>query len=352
MVRVGIVGMGWIGKIHAKWAQTIKECQLIAVADVDERVLENAKQQYSVDGYRDYRRLLERKDIDAVYVATPVATHFQIVKDSLEAGKHVLCEKPVVLTPEEANSLRKFVKDARTKFMVNFPERYAISGQEAKLAVDQGLIGQVLYVRGNFRFFAKRHLEKHGGWMFNRTEGGGLILETSVHLWDAIRYWTGQEVLNVMCVAHETKFDEYVVEDNVAAVARLDGGAIACVDLSSSLPEGASTDKRFEIIGDKGCIYIDEYRSFLMIHSEIGYETSPEEFVKGMVYPEVLWHSKIEGGGGISRLQKAFVRCIEEDLEPSPSVEDGIRACEIAWAALKSLTTGRPEPVIHGGSGK
>jgi predicted dehydrogenase len=343
---VGIVGMGWMGKIHARWTKTIDGCELVAIVEKNKEVLDKFKSEYSIDGYSDYREMLGRKDVDAVYIVTPLTTHFQIAKESLDAGKHVLCEKPLVLKPEEANELRKLVLKSNKKFMVDFPIRYTISGQEAKLAIEQGLIGEILYLRGNFRFFMKKHAEKHGEWAFNREQGGGLIIEASVHLWDAVRYYTGKEIIDVVCIAHENEVKGMPLEDNTVAIANLEGGGITCIDLSGSLPLDSPTDKRFEIIGDKGSIYIDEFHNYLTINSEIGYETNPEDIVKGMTYPDVLWHSKIEGG--VNRLQREFIKCIKEDIEPSPGVEDGARACEISWAALKSLSSKKLEIVHYG----
>ena len=346
MVNIAIIGMGWIGKIHAKWSRQIENCNLIAICDSNEDVLKQYGKEYNCDIYTDYNEILARKDIDAVYITTPVSSHYDIAAASLNSGKHVFCEKPMVMNQQQADSLRSLVRKTRLKFQLDFVERFCISSQEAKLIIDNGEIGKINYIRGNFRWFMKNHLAKHGEWAFDRSKSGGILLEASVHLWDAIRYWTGREIIDVVCVAHENIVNGKPLEDNCAAIANLEGGAIACIDLSGSMPLNSPTDLRFEILGDRGNIYIDEYRSYLAVNSEIGHETNPEDVVTGLTYPDVLWHSKIEGG--VLRSQREFIRCITNDIEPSPGVDDGARACEISWAALKSMYSKKMEAVHYG----
>ena len=307
----------------------------------------NAGKEYGVRGYSDYRKLLENPEIEAVYITTPPKFHYQIVVDAVKAGKHVLCEKPLALSQEEVNLLREIVGSSDSKFIICFPERFAISSQEAKEIVEEGAIGKILYVRGNFRFTMKQHHEMHGGWVFDRSQGGGLILEASVHLWDFIRWITGEEVTKVLAVAHEYPVKNSALEDNFATVACLDEGSIACIDMSSSFPPDSATDKRFEIIGSKGFIYIDEFRNYMTISSEVGIDANPGMVVKGLTHKDFMWHSRI--AGGVRRLQEYFVKCIEKNLEPAPGVEDGARACEITWAIMKSLETGKLEEVRYGG---
>jgi len=345
-IGVGIIGMGWMGKIHAKLASTVDHCQLLAVCDTDRQNLESLKERFQVDIYTDYRRLLEREDIDAVYLVTPPTVRLPIIKDCVEAKKDLLCVKPLAVTAEELASIRDVLNSSEIRFMMCFPERFAVSFQEAKDIVDQGLIGSIEYVRANFRFSMKKHGDFHGGWVFDRRTGGGLILESSVHLWDAVRWITGSEVTEVIGLAKVANGYEKEFENNFVAVARLQSDALICIDMSGSLPTDTPTDKRFEILGTEGCIYVDEFRNFLTVNSERGVEANPGDFVKGMTHPDVMWHSRIEGG--VKRLQREFIRCILEDRQPAPGAQDGARATEITLAIIRSLTSKVMEQVSYG----
>jgi predicted dehydrogenase len=345
-VGVGIIGLGWMGRIHAKLSLLNEDAHLIAVCDTDGRRLESCMQTFQTDGYHDYRALLDRKDIDAIFLVTPPTVRFPILRDCVEAGKDILCEKPLAITTEELGAIRGLLQKNGIRFMICFPERFAISFQEAKDLVDQGLIGSIDYIRANFRFSMKKHGDLHGGWVFNRQLGGGLIVESSVHLWDAIRWMTGKEVTQVLGLAHEVCGQGSVFEDNFVAVANLEGATLACVDMSGSLPVDTPTDKRFEILGSAGCIYVDEFRHFLMVNTEKGVEANPGDFVKGMTHPDIMWHSHIEGG--VKRLQKEFLRCVLEDRPPRPGLEDGARATEITLAVVRSLSSKKMETVHYG----
>ena len=347
MINIGIVGLGWMGRIHFRLLESNKSARVVAVADRSEQALDAVVQENDVDGYTDHRDMLERKDLDAVIVATPATSHYAIVRDCIRAEKHILCEKPLAMNRKEVNSIRDMVKKSGLKFMVNFPQRYAVSTEEAKYQMALGLLGPVDYIRGNFRFSMKKHGETHGGWVFDRDQAGGLILESSVHLWDTVRYLTEQEVVEVIAVAHEVNVNNKPLEDNFVAIAYMDGGGIAAIDMSGSLPLNTPTDKRFELIGKVGCAYIDDFRHYISFNSEKGIEANPGEQVTGLTYPDVMWHSQIEGG--VKRVHREFIRCLRENDEPSPGVEDGARACEITWAVMDSLKSKRLERVQYGG---
>jgi predicted dehydrogenase len=128
-IGIGIIGLGWMGQIHAKLAVLIEGCALRGICDVDPRRLEQARLSFQVDGYSDYRALLERSDIEAIYLVTPPAVRYTILKDCVQAGKHILCEKPLAISVEELASIRSLLGTGKTRFMMCFPERFAVSFQ-------------------------------------------------------------------------------------------------------------------------------------------------------------------------------------------------------------------------------
>jgi predicted dehydrogenase len=343
MVRIGIIGLGWMGQLHAKYLQHIRGAKLVAVCDTNEQVLKEVANQFEVKAFKTYQQLIAASEVDAVYIVTPQKYHYAIMKDAIHAGKHILCEKPLALTREEIASLRRLAPQSKGKIIINFPERFVVSTQEAVQLIEEGVVGKIQMVRTNFRFSMKNHHETHGEWVFDRDQGGGLILESSVHLWDMVRWVTKDEVVKISAVeyAHPNKN----FETSFAAIGYLEGGGIVIVDMSGWLPKDSATDKRMEIIGEHGSIYIDEFRNFLTLQSEKGIENNPGMVTTGMTHKDLMWHSTIEGG--VKRLSQYFVDCIEQGVTPHPTLEDGARATEITWGILESLESGKMEEIQY-----
>lgn len=345
-VKIGIIGLGWMGRLHAKYLQKVRGAKLIAVCDRDEKRVADIKSLYGVDGYTDHTQMLARPDVDAVFIVVPQQYHYEIARDCVAAHKHILCEKPLGLTREEIAGMRAMGRGYDKKFMVDFPERFTVSCQEAMQVIEDGHVGRIDFIRGNFRFSMKNHDTTHGLWVFDRKQGGGLILESSVHMWDMVRHISGSEITSISAVAREYTVGDSILEDNFVAVGYLDNGGICCIDMSGSLPKNASCDKRFEIIGSEGMVYVDEFRNFMTVQSEKPVENNPEMYAEGLTYKDLMWHSEIEGG--VKRLQQHFVDTIEQDLPAEPGVEDGCRATEITWAIIDALKSGRMEVVRYG----
>lgn len=344
MVRVGIIGLGWMGQLHAGYLKHVRGASLTAVCDRDQNVLTVVANTHGVLPFTEYKDLIACEEVDAIYIVTPQKYHYEIMIEALASGKHILCEKPLALTRDEISSLRDLAKKCKAKIIVDFPERFVISTQESVDLIEQGAVGDIQFIRANFRFSMKNHHQTHGAWVFDRSQGGGLILESSVHLWDMIRWVSKQEIVSVSAVAHNHKDGQF--EDCFAAIAYLDKGGIVMVDMSGWLPKESATDKRMEIIGSDGAVYIDEFRNVLTIHSEKGVENNPGMITTGMTHKDLLWHSSIEGG--VKRLNQYFIDCINDDVTVHPNIEDGARATEITWAILASLKSGKMEMVEYG----
>ena len=347
MVNIGIIGLGWMGQLHAKYLQHVRGARLAAVCDMDEQRAQAVSQQYGVAAYTDYEKMLESDVVDAVYIVVPQQYHYKVACHCIEAHKHILCEKPLGLNRSELSSLREKLSGYDRKFLVDFPERFTVSCQEAMVEIGAGHVGRIDFMRGNFRFSMKNHDKTPRCLGIRPGYRRRFDLESSVHMWDMVRHVTGCEVTQISAVAHEYNIDNRALEDNFVAIGQLDNGGIVCIDMSGSLPTNAPTDKRFEVIGSEGMVYIDEFRNLLTVMSEQPVENNPGMFAQGMTYKDLLWHSEI--AGGVMRLQQHFVDVIEHDLPSIPGFEDGCRATEITWAILESLNSGKTEKVRYDG---
>src|SRR5882762_1680206 len=152
-IRIGVVGVGGMGTGHVgslvKKAEA-ENIQVIAVCDVYQRRVNRAKEICKGDGYGDYRRLLERKDIDAVLIATPDHWHSKLSIDSMEAGKHVYCEKPMTHTVEQAIEVRDAVKRLKKIFQVGPNGTASDSYWKARTGIAAGRIGKPTWAHGSY----------------------------------------------------------------------------------------------------------------------------------------------------------------------------------------------------------
>jgi len=192
-VRIGMIGVSGRGSLARHWHQPNGKSIVVAGADLYDKFLADFRKSYgqSIFTTRDYRQLLERKDIDAIAVTTPDHCHEEHAVAALEAGKHVFCEKPLAITTEGCDRILKAWKSSGKQLMVGFCMRYMNIFRTMKEIVDAGTIGEIKAVW-------VRHFVGTGGrwyfhdWHANRKTATGLLLQKASHDIDMIHWITGQ----------------------------------------------------------------------------------------------------------------------------------------------------------------
>ncbi|MEN6535721.1 MAG: Gfo/Idh/MocA family oxidoreductase [Bryobacteraceae bacterium] len=187
-VSVACIGVGVRGSFLLQQMMKVPAVRIAAICDVSPAALKAAVEAVEASGpkpatYDDYRKMLdERKDIDAVVIATPVPTHATIAVACLQAGKHVYCEKPMGRTPEECRTLVKAAQSAKGIFQVGFQLRHDPNRHAAMDFVHRGGIGDVLFLQG---YRHTRDLSaRASAWYFDRTLSGDIIVEQACHILD------------------------------------------------------------------------------------------------------------------------------------------------------------------------
>ena len=203
----------------------------VAVCDPDEANLRQAvsASRDKPQTARDYRAVLARKDVQAVLVATPLHTHFPIVRDALLAGKHVHCEPPLVFKPEEVEALREAASRADQIVQVGFQRRYSKFYQTAKQMVSKGFLGDVTNIQAQWHRAPERSLDparpKEANWRYFREFSGGLTAELGSHQIDIASWMFNDQPEFVTGVgALDWKKDGRDVYDNVALIFRYPEG--------------------------------------------------------------------------------------------------------------------------------
>lgn len=235
------VQFGWIGpgsrgyRLLSRHAQHIPHGQCVAVCDIYKPNLDQAVELFGgkVSGYTDYRELLDDSSVEAVFITTPLYLHYPVMRDALEAGKHVFCEKSLVFTPEEIHGLRALHEQKpELVIQVGLQRRYSDFYKTAKELVDKGVIGDITHIQAQWhrnkswrRKVPNPSMEEQINWRMYRKFSGGLCAELMSHQVDVADWMIGSHPEKVMGVGGIDYWkDGRDIYDNIQLVFEYPGG--------------------------------------------------------------------------------------------------------------------------------
>ena len=324
-IRVGIVGVGRIGRMHAGIvAHQLPQARLTAVYDVATSVAEDVASQLGTVSTATVDDLIDT--VDAVAICTATGTHLDIIERCARAGKAVLCEKPVASTIADIDLAAAAVEASGIPFMVGFNRRFDPSHQAVRDAVAAGTVGRTLLAHIVSRDPAPPPLEYIRG-------GGGLFLDMTIHDFDMARYLIASPVVRVMAQGGA------LIDPRVAAEGDIDvaltvlthaDGTITTIDNSRQAPYGY--DQRLEVLGTLGMVQSENVRiNQSRVSDAAGVHVQPLQNFFIERYTEAYL-----------REWQAFLHYITEGGPSPASVADGRAAAELGEAAWTSLRTGTP----------
>jgi len=341
MVNWGVIGAGGIAR-----RRTIPEgiipaenSKLIAVMDTDKKVAEEVAKEYNVKAYFREKDLIRDKNVDAVYIATPVYLHYKQTIIALEAGKNVLCEKPMALTVKDCEKMIKTAEKYKKKLAIGYFMRFHAYHQSFKEMVKNGDLGKIVLARGQLSCWYPRI---EGAWRQSpKLGGGGSLIDMGNHCLDTLEYILDSRVKELSCFTGSLVQD-YPVEDSALLSVKFANGALGVVDTFFSIPDNSSRN-RLEIYGSRGSILAEGTigqmptgKATAYLEKETrGYaaeqkreESTAEEITPGLV-------------NGYQREIEVFAEAIEKDSKPPISGEDGLWSQKVVLAAYKSAKTGK-----------
>lgn len=345
-VKVGIIGSGLIARLaHAPGYQNAG-AEIVATADiVGERAKKLAEDFSIAHTFTDYRDLLARPDIEAVSVCVPNHLHKEVTIAALQAGKHVLCEKPMAMTVQEAKDMLQASQKAGKILMLGFNNRFRSDVQRLKKAIDRGELGEIYYAKTGY---IRRRGTPFGWFTVKEESGGGPVIDLGVHVIDMTRYLMGNpKPVSVMAATyqkfgHYTLMDtdawcssdvkegrrsgeEFDVEDLATALIRFDNGATIVVEASWASNIGERDSVYASLCGDKA-----------------GAQLTPEL----TVFSEqdgMLTDKKINTVAKNSHAEevKHFVACVKDGTTPISTAQHGVEIQQILNAIYESAKLGR-----------
>lgn len=256
-MKFGLIGGGMAGPLSAGALNDIKEAELVAFADIKEDVCKNFCKKYNIkDWYTDYKEILQRDDIDAVYIATPPYLHEEMVVSAAKAGKHVMCEKPIAINLLEADRMIQACEEANVTFGVIVMCRYYDAAEKIKKALDEKRLGKILLVTLTGKSFRNDEYYASGAWRgMWKGEGGGSLMSQTIHFIDLMLYFIG-EVDSLSGSYMTTIHKDIEVDDMAVAQFKFKNGAIGVLDSSTAVIPGYP--RILAIHGEKGTIIMDE----------------------------------------------------------------------------------------------
>ena len=349
MLRAGIVGMGPRGRRWAQAMKTIEETtgrvKLVAVAEISEQRRERARDLLGCKAFKDHREMLDSGGLDMVCVATSCDAHKEPAVDALKAGIHVICEKPLADTLEDARYIAQEAKRSDPLFMVGFELRFTPAHNRARERFLSGELGRVC----NFSYYKMKKL-----FHPSRNSVSSPFLEETVHAFDLIG-WQLAPVESVLASVMERTIygpetDVHPIldpgehedgpfwdasgrsyPDTCWAVLRLSNGAIGPVGQVVGLPY-AGTAERYIVVTDKASVFIEYHRCRICWRR--GWQSNP----LANTVEETVWSPPPEGHQGATRVMlDHFIDCVEEGIPmQGATAEDGLTAIKVAIACEKA----------------
>ena len=325
MLRLGVLGCGRIGKVHARAAIKNPKCKVTAVADAESKAAaalaeETGARAVTVD------ETIAARDVDAVIICSPTDTHVDYVEAAAKAGKAILCEKPVSLSAERIATCLERIEPTGAPLMVGFNRRFDPSFALLERHLREGRIGSVESITITSRDPAPPTVD-----YIRRS--GGLFRDMMIHDFDLARFLLREEPIEVYAVG-SALFDESVSNegdvDTAAALLKTARGAICQISCSRRASYGF--DQRIEAHGSNGTLRAGNLHLTTVEYADaFGFHTDP------------LLHFFLERYAlAYERELNHFLESVTTGRAPSPSGRDGLHAQRLADAAHESARTGRP----------
>lgn len=334
MINFAIIGCGRIARFHLEGIFESNSANLKAVCDLDtEKATQLIKSRSGIKVYRDYQELLLDPDIDVVNICTNHQSHFEISLAAIEAGKHVIIEKPVTLSLEEADMLIAAQKKHQVKATVVFQNRFNQSIKLTKKALKEGMFGRLSHSVGSVRWCRNQDYYNLDAWRGLACEKDGILMNQSIHTIDLLIYLMGP----VKKVTGQVKTAFYDIEmENVGlATLEFENGAIG-------LFEGAGTiypkdlEGRISIFGETGTVMLGGMSANTIETWRFtkDCETEQEELIKKLLEDEA--NAPTVYGFGHEKVIKDMVNAITKNREPKVSLQDGKNALAVVLAIYQS----------------
>ena len=338
-LKIGIIGVGGIGRHYINMFKKISGVRVVAGADVSEKALaEVEKMDAGIERFTDYRQMLKLPAIDAVAVCTPNKLHYEPTIDALASGRPVIVEKPMAMNAADADKMCQAARKADQLLMIGFQWRFHPTAQMIRRAVDAGELGKILYVR--CQALRRRGIPSWGVFGQKDIQGGGPMIDIGVHILEMAHYMMGRPKpvsADGACYTYigdkkpqakapwgQWDHKTYTVEDLAVGMLRFDSGAVLVIE--SSFAAHIEKDVwNVSLMGEKGGAAFDPP---MLFRDELGYMFNMAPAFTG------------NEDAFLYKLQH-FVNCVTKGEKCDAPGEDGLLVQKMLDAVYASADTGK-----------
>lgn len=328
MTRLAVIGVGAMGQSHARVAHDLDDVELVGVSDVDQDAANRVADRFGTKAFGSHLELLEQTRPEAVIVAVPTAAHYSVVRDALEAGCHVLVEKPIAATLKEASELAAMGEAARRVLAVGHIERYNPAIIELRRRLAAGELGRVIQV----------HARRLGPFPA-RIRDVGVIIDLATHDLDIMRFLTGSEAIRVYA---ETRRQIHTSrEDLMSGLVRFANDTIGLLEINWLTP---TKIRELFITGERGMFRVDYLTQdiYFFANAEAELEWSPLSVMRG-VSEGSMTRFAIHRVEPLRAEMEAFMRAVQDgETGDTVSAADGCAALRLALALITAAEEHRP----------
>jgi len=333
---VGIVGLGFIGKVHAiAYASIRNEVQILAAADYVPQSRENIQKEFNIPHvFEDYRTLLELEELDAISICTPNFLHKPIALAALDRGLHVLCEKPMATTLADAEEIAAKVRESGNLFMVGQNNRRDERSLKLKHWIDTGYMGEIYHI--DCSWLRQRFISMLTPWFGDKSKsGGGPLIDLGVHLLDLSLWFMGFPKVTAVSGATYANFadelgqgGDFTVEDFATGFIRTEKNSTISLTSSWACYTEQRDFSQIRIYGNRGGALWNPLRLMnsdgnLLLDTQIANPNS------------MAWQK------AVNDQMKYWIACIRNCVQPKPGIEEGLSVMRVLDAIYRSANDGR-----------
>ncbi|GAB7387958.1 Gfo/Idh/MocA family oxidoreductase [Bacillaceae bacterium] len=328
MIQFAIVGCGHIAKKHAEAIQKIDGARLAAVCDTIPERMDEYVTQYDAIPYQDLSELLSREDIDVVNICTPSGHHASIAVQAAKAKKHVIVEKPIALTLEDADEIIRVCRENQVKLSVVHPNRFRPAVRALRQAFDEGRFGKLSHANATVRWNRNQAYYDQAPWRGTKALDGGVLMNQAIHNLDLLLWFMG-EPAEVFAMS-ATRLRNIETEDVAVGTVRFQNGSLGVIEAATTIfPQ--NLEETFSIFGEHGTVKLGGRTANWIEHWNIASmdEGETRELIEKI-------HADPFGKPGHQCILEDMIEAIVNDREPAVSGEDGKNALRLVLSLYAS----------------